>query len=390
MKVLMLGWELPPYNSGGLGVACLNLCKKLTDKGADIEFILPYKAEHDLNFMNITGTSVQPTTSNLGVYNSSNFIDTYNTNQAAYMSTVEKVITNQQFDVIHAHDWLTFRAALKAKELTGWPLIAHVHATETDRSGGGIGNKVVREIEAHTLMIADTVIAVSEHTKQVIARDYSIPLDKISVVHNAIEPMDFKFLDLNNSFKYLKYTKARGYKIICNVGRQTLQKGLPNLLRAAKQVIACEPKVIFLLVGSGEQHQELIDLAAELGISANVIFTGFLRGKQLRDSFDIADLFVMPSVSEPFGLTPLEAAICKTPSLISKQSGVSEVLRNVLVVDYWDIDQMANKIVAIVQNDGLRDVLASNVQDEVMKLSWQKQTDTVLSIYENQLAGAVN
>jgi glycosyltransferase involved in cell wall biosynthesis len=245
---------------------------------------------------------------------------------------------------------------------------------------------MVREIEEVAFQMADHIIAVSAHTKRMIHEDYGIPLDDIEVVHNSIEANAIEPLDENNLYNYLAALKDQGYRIVSNVGRLTLQKGLPNFLRAAKVVVDKHPKTMFLIVGSGEQYIELIELAAELGIGKNVIFTGFQRGKAWRDAFAISDLFVMPSVSEPFGLTPLEAAGYGTPSLISKQSGVSEVLHNALKVDYWDVDEMANKILAVVNNDPLRDQLTEGSQAEIARMSWGKAADRIVEIYNDHLS----
>jgi glycosyltransferase involved in cell wall biosynthesis len=392
MKILMLGWELPPHNSGGLGVACYQLCKALSKKGVDIEFILPYSADHGIDFMRINAAHPQDVTEVIkaGIaYDSYKYIHTDGSEewvdifgqQLAYEKAVERLVDVTEFDVIHAHDWLTFRAALRAKEKTGKPLIAHIHSIERDRAGGHHGNPLVREIEYMTMMLADRVIAVSGHTKKLIVSDYGIPADKIEVVHNSIDLYDVAPLDNDNAYRYLERMKREGYRVVVNIGRLTIQKGLPNLLRAAKEVVARAPKTIFLFVGSGEQERELLVLAAELGISRNVVFTGFQRGKNWRDAYAIGDLFVLPSISEPFGLTPLEAIGYGTPALISKQSGVSEVLTNVLKVDFWDIDEMANQITAVVRNDALRDELHTNALREYQRLSWNQAADRLVELY---------
>ena len=395
----MLGWELPPHNSGGLGVACYQLCKALAKKGIAIEFILPYTAEHDIDFMTVTPANPQDVLEIIksGIaYDSYKYImtdgsvewvDIYG-QQLAYEKSVEQIVETAEFDVIHAHDWLTFRAAVRAKQLTGKPLVAHVHSIESDRSGGHHGNPLVREIEEMALLLADRVVAVSQLTKDAIVREYRIPAAKIEVVHNSIDLDDVVGLDSDNAYRYLSAMKGLGYRVVANVGRLTIQKGLPNLLQAAKEVIARCPKTIFLIVGSGEQYYELIELAARLGISQNVVFAGFQRGKNWRDTFAIADLFVMPSISEPFGLTPLEAAGYGTPSLISRQSGVSEVLQNCLKVDYWDVNEMANQITAVVRSDGLRDVLHANSLQEYEKLSWHTAADTLHGLYQSHHTGA--
>jgi glycosyltransferase involved in cell wall biosynthesis len=238
------------------------------------------------------------------------------------------------------------------------------------------------------MLLADRIIAVSQHTKNKIIEDYAIPADMIEVVHNSIDPDALQPLDNENAYHYLTLMKQLGYRVVVNVGRLTLQKGLPNLLRAAKEVIERDSKVFFLIVGSGEQYFELIELAAELGIGSNVIFTDFQRGKRWRDAYGIGDLFVMPSVSEPFGLTPLEAAGYGTPSLISKQSGVSEILRSCLKVDYWDVNEMANQILSVLQHDALRNELQAGAYQEYQRLSWRDVSDKVLRLYQNHLEGA--
>ena len=402
MKVLMLGWELPPHNSGGLGVACYQLCKALAGNGVDIEFVLPYTADYsDIDFMNIRPAHPQGITAILksGIaYDSYKYIFddgheewlTMHDQQAAYETAVGQLIPMMEFDVIHAHDWLTFRAGLRARQLSGKPLIVHVHSIESDRAGmEGGGNPLVREIEGMSFLLADRIVAVSDLTKRSIMREYDIPGDKIDVVHNSLDTEAFMHLDDTSTHRYLESMKAQGYRVVVNIGRLTIQKGLPNLLLAAKQVIQKVPKTIFLIVGSGEDYENLVELAAELGISRNVIFTGFQRGVRWRDSFAVGDLFVMPSVSEPFGLTPLEAAGYNTPSLVSKQSGVAEIFRNCLKVDFWDIDEMANQIVAVVANDALRDELAIGARHEFDQLSWYPAAERLKHWYDHHAVESI-
>lgn len=399
MRVLMLGWELPPHNSGGLGIACFHLCKALSEFGADIEFVIPYSANHNVDFMRVVPADAHdkrlrlPSNPYTAIYGSDEaseriWQDVY-VQQYAYEQAVAKLVKKKRFDIIHSHDWLTFRAALRAKEYSGKPLILHVHSIESDRAGeSGKGNPMVREIEATTMMMADKIIAVSHHTKRAIVREYGIPENMIGVVHNSISSDAIEPLDTDNAYRYLSQMKAQGYKVVTNIGRLTIQKGLPNLLRAAKEVVVREPKTLFLIVGSGDQYYELIEQAAELGIAENVIFTGFQRGKKWRDAYAIADLFVMPSISEPFGLTPLEAIAYGTPSLISKQSGVAEVLRHCLKVDFWDVDEMANQIVAAVRNQPLLDELRDNAHRQFRSMSWHKPASQFMQLYNHHIAGA--
>ncbi|MCA9325681.1 glycosyltransferase family 4 protein [Candidatus Saccharibacteria bacterium] len=396
MKVLMLGWELPPHNSGGLGVACYHLCKSLAKKDIDIEFVLPYDSAEDHEFMKVTAAMPYgvKTILKAGIaYDSYKYVykdgkiewhDIYS-QQAGYEAAVDALSDETDFDIVHAHDWLTFRAAMRLKVKRDVPIVLHVHSVERDRAGGNAGNPMVREIEEMAFHMADHIIAVSGHTKKMIHQDYNIPLENIEVVHNSLEASTIEPLDQDNTYRYLESLRGQGYRIVTNIGRLTIQKGLPNLLRAAQLVVQQRPKTMFLIVGSGEQYVELIELAAELGIGKNVIFTGFLRGKAWRDAFAISDLFVMPSVSEPFGLTPLEAAGYGTPSMVSKTSGVSEILYHALKVDYWDVDEMANQILAVVNNDPLRDQLTEGAQTEVFKMSWSKAADRIFDIYDHHL-----
>lgn len=400
MKILMLGWELPPHNSGGLGVACYQLCKALAQhEDVDLEFILPYEAEHDADFMTITAArpvGVSEIIKTAGAYDSykyryENGIEEYHdiySQQRMYEEAVASFAFTKQFDVVHAHDWLTFRGALRLKEATGCPIVLHVHALESDRAGGGSGNPLVRQIEQEALLLADQIIAVSEQTRQAIIRDYGVPADRVMVVHNSIDHTALAPLDPENSYEYLEQLKANGWRVVTNVGRLTMQKGITNLLRAAKEVVARAPKTMFLIVGNGDQYNELIELSAALGIGRNVLFTDFQRGKRWRDAFAIADLFVMPSVSEPFGLTPLEATAYGAPTMVSKQSGVSEVLKNCLKVDFWDTHEMANQILAVVQHDSLRRELTAGAYRELKTLSWHAPASRIRDVYLQRLLQA--
>jgi glycosyltransferase involved in cell wall biosynthesis len=395
MKILMLGWELPPHNSGGLGVACYQLCQALSARDdVDLEFILPYEAEHEgVDFMKITAArpaGVHEIIKTSGAYDSYKYYyedgheelhDIY-TQQAMYEQAVAKLAFTKEFDVVHAHDWLTFRGAMRLKEATGCPIILHVHALESDRAGGEHGNPLVRQIEQEALLVADQVVAVSELTRQSIIRDYHVPPERITVVHNSLDHLSMEPLSPRNSYEYLSLLKQQGYKVVTNVGRLTMQKGLTNLLRAAADVVERAPKTMFLIVGNGDQYHELIELSAALGIGRNVLFADFQRGKRWRDAFAIADLFVMPSVSEPFGLTPLEATAYGAPTLVTKQSGVSEVLHNCLKVDFWDVHEMANQILAVVQHDTLRRELTAGAYRELRSLSWTKPAERIADIYQ--------
>lgn len=398
MNILMLGWELPPHNSGGLGVACYELCKALALKGFTIDFVLPYSQhDHDIAFMNIlsaTPYSVDQVKLLGGAYDSARFgtIDTPATPQQLpsnlrelqkmYVTGMESVLRRSSPDIIHAHDWLTFEAAVTAKQLTGKPLIAHVHATEFDRSGTNLGNPIIHDIEYNALMMADRVVAVSQATKNIIAREYGIPQAKIDVLHNSINTAEISPQTTDNTFVYLQQMKDMGYKVVVSLGRLTIQKGLTHLLRAAQLVIERDNKILFLICGTGDQYYELLEMSAQLGIAENIVFTGeFLRGKAWRDAYSIGDMFIMPSVSEPFGIAPLEAIGHGTPALVSKQSGVSEVIKNMLLFDYWDHKKMADQILAVAQFDSLQQELYKNSREEFDQLSWHDVAQKCRHIY---------
>ena len=383
----MLGWELPPHNSGGLGQACFDLCKSLSNQNVDIEFILPYISNHDIDFMKVTSafnhTELQKNVLHQA-YDSINYTNSSKEHEL-FEETVDDLISDKTFDIVHAHDWLTFRAAIRIKERTNLPIILHVHSIESDRAGGQRGNELVRDIEEYCLKLADKVIAVSEHTKQAIIREYSVPSENIEVVHNSINTDDIIPLSGINSYRYIELMKEKGYKVAVNFGRLTIQKGLSNLIEAMHKVVAKHPKSLLLIIGSGEQYFDLIKLSADLGISSHVLFADFQRGKKLRDGIAIGDLFVMPSISEPFGLTALEAIGYGTPAMVSKQSGVSEIVKNMLKVDFWDIDEMANKIATAFENPELLDELLDKSSSEIQNISWDQSSMKIKNLYEVQL-----
>lgn len=389
----MLGWELPPHNSGGLGVACYHLSKALAIQGATIDFVLPYTAHHpDASFMNIhSATRLGPLERNgLGAYDSqstttieANELGDMRGVQQHYVRFVEKIVQTKIPDAIHAHDWLTLEAGMRAKELTGAPLIAHVHATEFDRAGGALsGNPLVHEIEYNGLMMADRVIAVSNITKKLIVERYNIPADKVEVVYNAIDQTSFGAYDYDRrTYKYLETLKHEGFTVVAALTRFTVQKGLTHFIKAAARACEKYDKLVFLLAGDGEQRDELIRLSADLGIADKVFFTGFVRGRQWRDAYSVADVFVMSSVSEPFGLAALEAAHYNSALIVTKQSGVGEILQNIFRYDYWDIDVLADQIVGIAASPSLAASLKQNVRHEYARLSWNDVASTCMQLY---------
>lgn len=307
--------------------------------------------------------------------------------QKRYVQFVEQLVAKKNPEVIHAHDWLTMEAGVRAKELTGAPLIVHVHATEFDRSGELSGNPIVHEIEYHGLIMADRIMAVSQITKDIIVSRYGIPEEKVEVVHNAIDTNDFGNYEYDfSTYRYLEALKKEGYTVIATVTRLTVQKGLTHLMRAAARACEKHHKLVFLFAGDGEQRDELIKMSADFGISDKVFFAGFVRGKQWRDAYNVADIFVMSSVSEPFGLTALEAAHYDNALIITRQSGVGEVLNNIFRYDFWDVDRLADQMVGIAASKSLMDELKTNVKKEYAKISWHAVADKCLSSYDSLCA----
>lgn len=399
----MLGWELPPHNSGGLGVACYYLARSLARQGSSIDFVVPYSAHHpDSEFMTIhSATRLDPLQRNgLNAYDSDaaehtsldkadvNDLQSMRGVQKRYVQYVEQLLQKVTPDVIHAHDWLTMEAGIHAKRLTNAPLVVHVHATEFDRSGERSGNPIVHEIEQQALLIADRIIAVSAITKAIIVQQYNIPADKVEVVHNAIdaEQLSNHTYDLR-TYQYLELLRSEGYTVAATITRFTIQKGLTHFMRAAARACEKYDKLVFLLAGDGEQRDELIQLAAEYGIADKVFFTGFVRGKQWRDAYSVADIFVMSSVSEPFGLTALEAAHHDSALIISKQSGVGEVLDSIFRYDFWDTDRLADQMIAIATSPSLSTTLRRNVAREYTRLSWDDVAQKCIAVYRTSRIG---
>lgn len=394
----MLGWELPPHNSGGLGVACYQMSKALSVEGASIDFVVPYSADHsDIDFMNIhSATSLIPLFSNgMGAYDSDcrtcvdpdacdhRTLKNMRDVQRRYTKFVERLVKKQKPDVIHAHDWLTMEAGMRAKEISGAPLIVHVHATEYDRSGEHFGNPLVHEIEEMGLLMADRIIAVSNITKNIIVREYNIPPEKIEVMYNGLDLSSFEnHVYDEKTYAYLESMRREGYTVVSSIGRLTVQKGLGCFIKAAARATEKYDKLLFLIVGNGEQRDELIKLSADLGIADKVFFTGFIRGKQWRDAYNVGDIFVMSSVSEPFGLTALEAAHHDSSLVITKQSGVGEVLHSIMRYDYWDIDRLADELVGIATSPALSYELRSNIRSEYARISWTDVAKSCFHLYK--------
>jgi glycogen(starch) synthase len=294
-----------------------------------------------------------------------------------YTSRARIIAEREDFDIIHAHDWMTFQAGIEARKISRKPLVIHVHSTEYDRTGGWGVNPIIRDIEQTGAREADHVIAVSNRTKRAIMDNYGIPAEKISVVYNAI--------DANDSILGRPAERPLRKKIVLFLGRITLQKGPDYFLEAASRVLEKEPDVIFVMAGNGDMMHRAIERAADLNIGHKVLFAGFLRGPEVDRMYNMADVYVMPSVSEPFGITPLEAMSHGVPVIMSKQSGVSEVIKHALKVDFWDVDKLADRIISVLRYRALRDLLAKNGESETKGFSWDNSAIQCISVYSEVL-----
>lgn len=448
MRVLMLGWEFPPFISGGLGTACYGLTKAMSASGTDVLFVLPRpiaapfsthvklvsprpgsvlsqpETEHRLDefehvsfrlvaaqqcdayasaglasmprldvsvertlweeshtTMHEVSTAGAPVESFVNSTPGAHYAGDLFQEVQRYARLAGEIARNESFDVIHAHDWMTYPAALSAAGATGKPLVVHVHSTEFDRSGHNIDQRIY-DIERRGMHAAMKVIAVSHLTKNICVRHYGVDPKKVEVVYNAIETNG------NGAGKVdpEKYNIKKNEKIVLFFGRITMQKGPEYFIAAAKKVLEVMPEVKFIMAGAGDMTRRTIEMAAAMGIGHKILFTGFLRGKDIDEVFKRADCYVMPSVSEPFGIAPLEAIAADVPVIISKQSGVSEILDNVLKVDFWDINEMANKIIAVLKHAPLSNTLREQGAMEVRKLSWADSACACLKVYEEAVA----
>ncbi len=429
-RTFMLGWEFPPFISGGLGTACYGLTRAMDALGVGIIFVLP--GERAVHFPRGSGASdgkgsiepeemhgfhnvsFRPVASALRPYaacggtrdegretkdagravgDAARLAKTEPSGQPRSFShygpdifqevrrfarSAVRIAQAEDFDLVHAHDWMTFPAGIAVARMTGKPLIAHVHSTEFDRSGPHV-NQSVYDIERQGMHTADKVIAVSNYTKNMLLQHYGLPAAKVEVVYNGAT---------NNHAPANSVPQpptGKTDKVVLFLGRITMQKGPEYFLRAAKRVLDKMDNVKFIMAGDGDMLTQSINLAAELYISHKVFFTHFLRGDDVHKAYAMADLYVMPSVSEPFGIAPLEALQHDVPVLISKQSGIGETLRNALKVDFWDIDEMANKMVAVLRHRCLEKMLSNEGHKEAARFRWEDSAARVLDIYETVL-----
>lgn len=422
----MFGWEFPPHITGGLGTACFGLTKGLLKHGVEVLFVVP-KAYGDesqeavrlisasdvtidfrqkiyqeywnqITFMEI-GSNLIPYVSpeefikisSQTEHNASSdehtlfasrfeFSGKYGkdlmTEVSRYAVVASTLAANNTFDVIHAHDWLTYPAGIAAKKISGKPLVVHMHATEFDRSGENI-NPNVFDIERKGMEEADRVICVSHFTRNIVINRYGINPDKVVTVHNAVEP------SYNQDFSDLK--RNVNEKVVTFLGRVTFQKGPDYFVEAAYKVLQKDKNVRFVMAGSGDMLNRMIRRVAQLRISTHLHFTGFLQGEEVDRMFALSDVYVMPSVSEPFGISPLEAMRSNVPVIISKQSGVSEVLRYALKIDFWDIDDMADSIYGLLHYDALSVMFRKYGKQEVENMKWENAAMLVKDVYQSLL-----
>lgn len=398
MRVLTFGWDYPPMKNGGLGVACHGLTEELIELGLDVVFVLPREqpiiGNQKFIFANHTPATIHVFPSSLLPYqNSQSFIEYYSPGGKRirfsrkvidevyrYANAAYGIALREQFDLIHAHDWTSYLAGVAAKLATGKPLVLHVHATSFDQAGGNNVDPDIYAIERHAFHTADSVVAISHYTRSIVVEKYDVDPQKVTVVHNGIKPLMPPTLP-----PVLGELKAQGKKIVFYNGRITIQKGVDHFIRAARKVVDFDSNVVFVISGWGDMEHQIMHLVGSLGLSQNVIFAGALWDEERDRMYQAADLLVMPSVSEPFGLVPLEAIQHGTPVLISKQSGVAEVLTHALKVDFWDIDEMANKIIAALRYGVMNRQLVEEGRKELLRLTWRRAADKVLELYKKLL-----
>lgn len=427
MRVLMFGWEFPPHIAGGLGTACYGIVKGLANNGVETLFVMPSASgDEDQTYTRILNASDVEVSD--VVKNPKEFLERVQflrvgTNMVPYMDPVKftemsskdqrsqiddfkvnfkqkykfsgKYGTNlmeeisryamvggeiasqhkDEFDVIHAHDWLTYMAGIAAKRISGKPLVIHVHATEFDRTGENVNTQVFA-IEQMGMREADKVITVSNLTRNIVVNKYGINPDKVVTVHNAV---DFA------GREQMVVERSVDEKVVTFLGRITFQKGPEYFIEAANKVLKKCSDVRFVMAGSGDLLNRSIRQVARLGISDRFHFTGFLRGADVQKMFAYSDVYVMPSVSEPFGISPLEAMITGVPTIISKQSGVAEVLKYSIKVDFWDVDALADAMYGLLRYPALSQMAAEKGYDEVNALKWDHAAAKMKHIYESTL-----
>ncbi len=430
----MFGWEFPPHIAGGLGTACYGMTRGLARNDVEVTFVMPRASgDEDERFVKVVNASDVEARycdstiegaddimrkisfihidSNMVPYISPEEFATYREGyertgrkfwekegdswtqrytfsgkyganlmeEVARYAVVAAEVARQlegQFDVIHAHDWLTYFAGIAAKRVSGKPLVVHMHATSFDRSSSDNIDTRVYEIERAGMAAADRVIAVSNLTRKIVIEKYNIPAEKVVTVHNAV-----RFAEKEQELPERGVTD----KIVTFLGRITFQKGPDYFVEAAAKVLKRVPNVRFVMAGSGDMMNHVIRRVARLGIADRFHFTGFLKGDDVHKMFQLSDVYIMPSVSEPFGISPLEAMRANVPSIISKQSGVAEVLDYAVKVDYWDVDAMADAIYGFVKYPALAKMFSEKGLEEVTGLKWNNAAAKIKAVYEDAI-----
>ena len=418
MKVLMFGWEFPPHILGGLGTASYGLTQGMSmQEDMEITFCIPKPwGDEDQSFLKIIGMNSTPVVwrdvnwdyvnSRVGgymnpqdyyelrdhIYADFNYLHTNDLGciefSGRYPDNLQEEINNysivagvvarqQQYDIIHSHDWLTYPAGIHAKQISGKPLVIHVHATDFDRSRGNV-NPTVYSIEKNGMDHADHIMCVSELTRQTVIHKYHQDPRKVTTVHNAVSPLSQEIMNIVPQ-------KSKKEKIVTFLGRITMQKGPEYFVEAAAIVLHRTKNIRFVMAGNGDMMNQMISLVAERGIADRFHFPGFMKGKQVYEVLKASDVYIMPSVSEPFGISPLEAMQVSVPTIISKQSGCAEILDNCIKIDYWDIHAMADAIYSICTYPAMYDYLKTEGKKEVDAIKWENVGYKVRSIYDNIL-----
>lgn len=407
-RVFMIGWEYPPHNSGGLGVACEGMTHALADQQTQLYFTLPYQLIGGVSHMQVL-TCTDPSWSADGQLYTPPFLS-YSAQQPVPMVAPSTAVNSDElralpqselerkvdqyahqvaqtgsqmkrgFDIIHAHDWMSFPAALALANRTRKPFIAHVHSTEFDRVPHGLGSSFITHTEAQGMQRADRVVAVSFYTKRLLVDRYGIDPEKIEVVHNGIAPA----LPAPNPGKHHFASKR---PVIVFMGRLTMQKGAEYFLKLARSTLRAIPEALFVVAGNGDMYHQLLFQSAYDQLSASVLFSGFLREGQKDMLLDRADVFVMPSVSEPFGLVALEAAQRHTPVIISKNAGVSEVLKGSISRDFWDIDGMTREIVRLLTDAPYAQTVRDAQLSDVAATTWEASAQSLRGVYRKVMHG---
>lgn len=373
MKILFLGWEFPPHSVGGLGTHSYNLIKALAKEGSEVIVVLPFKDHTDIEgvkFLTFESSARSIYSIHHDEKENSLYRDVFYEVEE-YKRKAVGLAENEQFDVIHANDWVTGRAAIELKKITGRKLIATIHSTEYDRTAGKPWGSIEEE-EKNLIKNADYVVTVSNRLKSEIIGLYGVDDKKISVIYNAVEKKE----------KQLEKRKDEK-NVVLFVGRLSVQKGVDNLIQAFKIVSEKDENAVLYIVGEGSEMHKLINFSISLKLADKVIFLGRAPDKEVEALYSIAKVFVMPSVSEPFGIVALEAMSARVPTIISSQSGVSEVIKNTLTVDFWDIHQMADMILGLLEYGGIKEELSSQAYKELGNITWKKSANEFMKLYRD-------